>query len=364
MKRGWIFIVVLLIALAGCVPAAPAAQPTQPAATAPAIKVTDALGREVAFSTPPQRIVITGKALIMVVDAVYIFPDASQRIAALGNAGQGTANFIALLDASYAAKATLQQDAGVEAIAAVKPDLVILKSSLAETTGKALDAVKIPVVYVDFETPDQYARDMAVLGKVFQNSELAQKVITYFNEKANAIQTIARTITKKPKVLLLYYSDKDGAVAFNVPPMAWMQTQIVQMGGGEPVWGSANPANAWAKVTLEQIAAWDADQIYIIAYNKNSSEVVANLKADPKWQALRAVQNKQLYGFAGDLYSWDQPDTRWILGLTWLAKKMNPEKFTQWDVIKETQQFYQTLYGLDAAFFESKIKPTFKGDLP
>ena len=121
----------------------------------PSFTVTDSLGRQVSFTEPPTRIVITGKALIMLVDAVYMFPEAPDRIAALGNAGQGTSNFIELIDPDYAAKATLQQDAGPEQIAAVQPDLVILKSYLAETVGKPLEVLNIPVIYVDFETPGQ-----------------------------------------------------------------------------------------------------------------------------------------------------------------------------------------------------------------
>jgi len=358
-----------LVLLSACapqnkLPSAPS-EPSMPTDTnSPSIILTDALGREVTLPNPPTRIVITGKALIMVVDAVYMFPEAPARIAALGNAGQGTSNFISLIDPSYAAKATLQQDAGAEQIAAAQPDLVILKSYLAATLGRSLEALGIPVVYVDFETPEQFDRDLAILGQVFQNEARAQQVAAYYQNKVAEIQTTLNGSNDKPRVLMLYYTNKDGAVAFNVPPMAWMQTQIVQLAGGEPVWSSANPANSWTKVTLEQIAAWDADQIFIISYNKNPSEVVAGLKTDPQWQALRATRQSHLDAFPGDLYSWDQPDARWILGLCWLATRLHPDRFTQLDIVQEAQHFYQTLYGLDTQFFEKNIRPTFKGDLP
>jgi len=32
--------------------------------------------------------------------------------------------------------------------------------------------------------------------------------------------------------------------------------------------------------------------------------------------------------------------------------------------VGEAQRFYQSLYGLDQAFFDQHIRPTFKGDLP
>ncbi|NPV76463.1 MAG: ABC transporter substrate-binding protein [Anaerolineae bacterium] len=338
--------------------------PTAPAAEPQQLSVIDALGRQVDFKSPPMRIVIAGKALFMIADAAYMFPQAPGRIAAMGDAGQGATNFIALVDPDYQAKASLEQDAGAEQIAAVQPDLVILKSYLAETVGKPIQALGIPIVYVDLETPEQYERDIAILGKVFQDEARARQITQYYLERMNEVKTATQGIQDKPRVLLLYYTDKDGAVAFNVPPMEWMQTQIVQLAGGEPVWSSANPGKGWTKVTLEQIAAWEADQIFIVSYFKDPAEVVAGLKSDPQWQALRAVQGGRLYAFPGDLYSWDQPDARWILGLKWMAAKLHPDRFPQFDIIQEARQFYQTLYGLDAQFFEEKIRPTFKGDLP
>ena len=95
----------------------------------------------------------------------------------------------------------------------------------------------------------------------------------------------------------------------------------------QPVWKDAQLGNGWTKVGLEQIAAWDPDQIYTIAYFNNPNDVVEKLKADLQLQKVNAVKHGRLYAFPGDYYSWDQPDTRWILGLNWLASKMHPEPF-------------------------------------
>jgi iron complex transport system substrate-binding protein len=171
-------------------------------------------------------------------------------------------------------------------------------------------------------------------------------------------------VASKPHVLLLYYSDKEGSVAFNVPPLGWIQSVMVEMGGGQPVWKDAQLGSGWTKVNLEQIAAWDADQVYVMAYTKDSGEVVEQLKADPQWQALRAVKQGQLYAFPGDYYSWDQPDPRWILGLTWLAAKIHPDRFSDLNMDQEIRTFYRELYRMDDAAFEKYIRPNFFGDLP
>lgn len=344
-------------------PAAEAATPYPEPPSASPFTVQDAPGREVQFPTPPRRIVIAGKALFMLADAVYIFPQASERIVALGNAGQGTANFIALIDPQYEEKATLAGDAGPEQIAAVQPDLVLLKSYLAESLGKPLETLGIPVVYLDLETPEQYGRDLTTLGQIFQSPERAEAITVYYRQSVEQVQQAVQG-AEKPRVLILQYSDKDGVVAFKVPPQSWIQTIMTELAGGEPLWKEIQLGKGWTQVSLEQIAAWDADKIFIISYFRDVSEVTNQLKQDPQWQALRAVQQGNLYGFAGDLYSWDQPDVRWILGLNWLAARLHPERFPDYDALQQVRQFYQTLYGLDEAFVNEKIIPRLSGDLP
>jgi len=346
--------------------ASQASQPNQAATTAGPITVTDALERRVTLPQPPQRVVLAGKSLFMVADAIYAFPEAAKRVAAIGSTAQGKLDWIPVADPNYKDKTILQTDAGPEQIAAVKPDAVILKSTNAEKLGKPLETLGIPVIYLDFETPEQYQRDLATLGQLFGNTARAQELATFFKTQTERVTQATSKLpdAKKPKVLLMYYTDRDGAVAFNVPPMAWMQTMLVQMAGGQPAWKDAQLGNGWTKVNLEQIAAWDADQIYIIAYFNNVNDVIKTLKADPQWQKMRAVKESKLYAFPGDYYSWDQPDPRWILGLTWLAGKIQPGLLPGLDMDKETRMFYSTLYNLNDAGYNQHVKPNLVGDLP
>lgn len=362
----------LTIVLSACRPVTAPATSTAPSEVAVAsptvapdasITIVDALGRTVILPSLPQRIVLTGRALFVIADAAYIFPGAGERIVGMGSTNQGAGNFIKLIDPDYASKQTLERDAGVEQVAALQPDLVMMKSNLAETVGAPIEALGIPVVYIDFETPEQYGRDLAILGKVFGDEARAAEIAAFYQNRVEAISAAVQD-APRPRTLLLYYNDRDGNVAFNVPPMEWIQTRMVTIAGGEPIWADANPGKGWTQVTLEQIAAWDADKIFIVSYLKDPVEVVEGLRTDPNWSALRAVKEGQLYPFAFDLYSWDQPDPRWILGLTWLAGKLHPDRFPTLDMLAEAQTFYQKLYGLDEAFVNENIVPTFRGVLP
>ncbi|HNX77404.1 MAG TPA: ABC transporter substrate-binding protein [Candidatus Rifleibacterium sp.] len=327
--------------------------------------ITDGRGQEVKLPGLPQRILITGKASFMVLDAVYLFPDIRAKIVGKGKDGQGMDAFLSAIDPEYPNKTSLGREPSPEQIAACKPDVVLMKKASAETLGRSLESLGIPVVCVDFETPEQYDRDLAILGRLLGQEARAKTLGDLIHTRLNLIADALAGLdeTKKPRVLLLYYDPQNGSVSFNVPPTAWMQTLLVKMAGGRPLWEGTQLGQGWTKTGFEQIAAWDADQIFIVSYFANPDKVVADLKADEHWQALRAVKNGNLLAFPGDLLSWDQPDPRWVLGLTWLAARMHPELFRGLDMHAEVSRFFKDFYGVDDSIIDKIIRPALYGNL-
>ncbi len=344
-----------------CIPTTAEAQAVL--AAAGPVGITDGLGRPVSLVQLPQRFVIAGRATTLMANAFYMFPEAGQRLAGIEIRGQSADVFLPLVDPNYAQKTFLEMNAGPEQIAPLKPDVVILKSFMADKLGAPLEQLGIPVVYVDLETPEQYTRDLAVLGQLFGNPARTQAVLNFYQQRLDRVKAAMDGLAEaqKPRVLLIQTSDQGGEVAFNVPPATWLQTTMTELAGGVPVWTEAAEQGGWTVVGFEQIAAWDPDQVYVVSYNKPPAEVVETLKADPKWQELKAVQNNQVFGFAKDFYSWDQPDSRWILGLLWLATKVQPERAAGIDMQQEVNQFYGQMYGLDQATIDTQVMPEVQG---
>lgn len=327
--------------------------------------VVDALGRATYFEQSPRRVAIAGKASFLLADALYTFPQARERVITMPQGGQAASGFLSVLDDEYAQKSFLETDAGPEQIAATRPDVVILKSYMAEKLGAPLEQLGIPVVYLDLETPEQYMRDLTALGQLFGDTVRAEVVRAFYRERLERVVQIASrsNTAKKPRVLLVQYTEKGGRVAFSVPPAVWIQTRLVEIAGAVPVWAEAVQGGGWTVVNMEQIAAWNPDIIAVIAYTADPGQVVQQLEADSQWQLLSAVQNGQLYAFPKDYNSWDQPDTRWILGLIWLARLVHPEHFAELDVRQEMAQFYHDLYGIDRTTLEMTVLPRLQGDL-
>ena len=326
------------------------------------ITVIDSLDREVTFPETPQRIVYGGKSSLMTADALFLFPNISERIVAVSDTNQNFGNFIQAIDPNFDQKTVLSGQTSIEEIVANEPDAVLLKNFLATDFQQPLEELGVPTVFLNLETLEQYNKDIITLGEMLGEQERAQEIVDYYNGNVAAISdVIASGGEEKPSVLVIYYRESDGAYTYNVPPESWMQTTNIITAGGEPVW-LESAANNWNMVGFEQIAAWDPDMVFLIAYRENASDLVDSLLDDPQWQSLTAAQNEQVYAFPGDFYSWDQPDTRWILGLKWLAWRIHPNLFPEYDAVSEARSFYQDMYYLDDATIDSVIIPLLRGD--
>lgn len=335
---------------------------SEPVATP--IVVTDALGRTVEFEKLPMRIVIAGKAGFMITDAAFLFPEAQERIIAYMPNSQTSNEFIGMMYPQTSKLTKLDTEAGAEQIAPLNPEVVLLKSYLKDSVGDSLEMIGIKVIYFDLETPEAIDRDILTLGALFGNQARADQLVNLFKQYAEKITNVTGGITEenKPSVLLLQYSDKGGEIAFKVPPATWLQTRMVELAGGLPIWKGVT-SDSWNVVTIEQIAAWNPEIIFIVDYKGKALEVVKNLKADEKWALLKAVSTEKLFAFPADFQSWDQPDTRWPLALAWLAQKIQPDLFGALSMSTEIENFYKDFYGFSRTTVQDKIFPLVRGDL-
>jgi iron complex transport system substrate-binding protein len=327
--------------------------------------VTDATGRVVTLANLPRRIVVVGPGPFMTLDALEMFPEACERVVGLEQRGPAGDDFLEMVDSSFARKTVLRTP-GPEQIVALHPDLVISRGSTLDPLGTALGDVNIPIVYLGLETPDQFKTSVTNLGVLFGDPARAQQVDRWFSGRLARVRAgVESPGVHRPHVLLLEYSEMGGTAAVRVPARQWMQTLEVQTAGGEPVWlDAAAPASGWTVTNIEQIARWDPDEIVLVVrYSLNAAQVLAKLRTDREWGALRAVKKGSLHAFPSDVYGWDSPDPRWILGTEWLAKTLHPERFRDLDLTAEIHAYFGTLYRLGNPTIDSRLMPRIRLDV-
>ncbi|MFP4430458.1 MAG: ABC transporter substrate-binding protein [Spirochaetaceae bacterium] len=329
------------------------------------LAVVDALGREILFDAPPERIVIAGPATLMIADALYLFETGAERLVGVTRIDQGKGNFLRSIDPDYGRKTILERQVGPEQIAALRPDAVLLKTQLRARLGVRLESLGLPVVYFDFETPEQYQRDISTMGRLLGEQERAREITRYLEGRRSEVLGVTQALPpdERPSVLFLYVDNRGGDRAFNVPPDGWIQTTLVREAGGEPVWTGIPLGSGWSTVTMEQIARWDPENVLFVAYRQDASEVAERLRSDPVWRNLTAVRNGRAWAVPVDFYSWDQPDIRWILGLEWTAYALHPDRFPNLSIRERVYTFYERFYALSREETDRIIFSILEGDL-
>ena len=320
------------------------------------------LSAQASLPSQPRRVALGGRAVAMVADAIYAFPSARQAVVAIAGTDQGLGAFLEAVDPGFLAKPTLDRSAGAEAYAALSPDLVIVKSTMKSSLGAGLATLGIPALYLNLESPEDYYAELALLGTVFKSDARAAELVRYYKDIVGRTEAAAAAASRAglaaPRVLVM----QAGAGSYQVPPDTWMQTRLVELAGGKPVWKGANPGSGWATVGPEQIIAWNPDLVVLVSYKEDSKALAEAFKADKRFASMAAARSGALRGYAQDFYSWDQPDTRWGLGLLWLSKSLYPAQSASVSIESEARRFFKLFYELDDARFDAVIKPRLSGN--
>jgi len=351
--------VVFTIALAGALAAEPSEKP--------AVAVTDSAGRVVELDEVPDRLLVVGDGTFMVAHLLAMFPEGLERMVAMEKRGRTASAFLPLVDPGYSSRTFLDPNPGPEQIAGVRPDLVLARGVFEDQTARSLARIKIPVAYLSLESPERFIADVELVGRVLARPERAEAIADYYRGRVDRVGRALADLPAgdRPRVLLAMAVTRGERVAVQVPARAWMQTQIVERAGATPVWlEDAEVVTGWTVVTIEQIARWDPDWIFVVFWHsQDPKRALADLRADRHWAALEAVKAGRLRAFPGDVYGWDLPDPRWILGLEWTAATLHPKRFPDYDPEAELQSFFGGLYGMSPAAIAESIRPEVRMDL-
>jgi iron complex transport system substrate-binding protein len=330
------------------------------------VEIKDAAGKTVKLEKLPERLAVVGRGPQYLLHLLYMFPEGPLRLVGMEQRGRTSSDFLSAVSPGIDSKLTLLPNPGPESIAGLHPDLVLMKGSQPGPLDEALAKVGIPIAYLSLETPEEYYRDTANLGAILGNPKRAEEIISFYQARVARVERAMAGLhdEEKPSVLVAMGNIRSGKYAVRVPALAWMQTYQVKAAGGRPVWlEAAEQAGGWAVVNLEQIAAWNPDRLIIIVwYSTSAPDFMSWLGADPQWKRIGAVAGGKVSYFPSDFYGWDAPDVRWILGLTWMAATLHPERLKDYRIEDEVYGFYEELYGLSRETIRTKILPLVKTD--
>lgn len=119
----------------------------------------------------------------------------------------------------------------------------------------------------------------------------------------------------------------------------------VYLAGGQLIGPEEN--SNFPEVTAEQLYSWDPDIILVDNHGGLPGLVMQSMyRENSKWSTLSAVQNQQLHRIPAGVFFLDKGSTTTLLVL-WMATILQPELFSDIDMVEEVKYYYSEFYEYD-----------------
>jgi len=263
----------LLLPAAGC----------RPAASASGIRVVDDAGDTVSVAAPVKRV-------------ASLIPATTELLFAIG-AGAAVVGRTTWCDYPPAAARVTNLGDGInptmEAILAVRPDLVLLYNSAQNASAAdRLRQLGIPAALLNTDRLEDVDRVSRLLGHVTGHEHGADSVAAVYDTALAAAS--APPATRRPKVLLLVWEQ---------PPMTIGRgsflSELVRRAGGENLFDDVTASSG--AVSIEAVAARDPD--LILTTTEGPSAFIHR----PEWQVVRAVRERRFLQVSGSEFNRQSP---------------------------------------------------------
>ncbi len=302
--KSYLLLFILLLSLVACSPAA-----SQPAVAK--IDIKDGLQRQVKLDGPAKRI-------------VSLSPSNTEILFALGAGAQmvGRDEF-----SDYPAEAKALPSIGgsngkynLEAIAALKPDLVLAAEFNTPDQVKALEQLNLTVYYLKnpLDLNGLYT-NLQIVGQLTGNESQADALNQSLKKRVDAITSKLANSPAKPKV---YYEldATDPSKPYTAGPGSFVDS-LINLAGGQNV--ASGLKEAYAVISPEVLIAQNPDIIILgdSAYGTSPDSIGQR----PGWDVIAAVKNHQVFPFDDNLVS--RPSPRLVDGLEAFAKIIHPDLF-------------------------------------
>ena len=227
--------------------------------------------------------------------------------------------------------------ADIEALAELNPDIFFHKSHDVETL-EAVEALGIPSVGIDVETPESMIVALDLLGKVCGQQEKAQKLIEYYDEKLADAESKVASIDKKKTAIIM------GSSLGKVADATMLQGEMIERAGGINAAAEIKATELWPTAGMEQIFAWDPEYIFITG-SEGAVYTAEDIYEDPAWKEMKAVKSGNVYVMPAAMDSWEFPGVVSTLGIDYMMHIMYPELMPDDELVKRVDEFYQLSYG-------------------
>ena len=323
-------------------------------------EITDLAGRKVLIPVDPHRIAaMTGPSYEMV------FMLGGQDRIVMTKSGHTTNYPVALLTnpdlANYdGIGANPSSSVNIEEYLKREIDLVIYY--LNDNELEKFEAANIPAVVLTLTTSvldsledvkkmtlDEYIYNSTVavglLADIFGPDAIVEyeQWLKYNQEKIHMLYDRTKDLSDD-QLRTVYWGNTWGENILASYPLKSRYYEIRLCGG---ILVSPEVGGNFPEITAEQLFAWDPEIILVDNHGNYPELVIKDMtKEGSKWASLQAVQNQQLHRIPAGVFFLDKGTTTTLM-LIWLASIIQPDLFSDINVIDEIKYYYKEFYEFD-----------------
>lgn len=217
----------------------------------------------------------------------------------------------------------------VEKILQLNPDVVITMSA---DLIKPLDQVGVPAVVLKWQDAEDVKAVVGLLGKVLGQEERATAYAAYFDQALARVGKVVESIPESDRRTAIYLDPESMS-----RPHLIAEWYIAQAGGLSVA--REETSQETLKLNVEQILAWNPEVIFVD--NPAGRDQVLT---DPRFAKLAAVKDKQVFSIPIAAHTWGNRTSEQPLTVMWVATKLYPKQFADFDLNAEVRDFYADIY--------------------
>jgi iron complex transport system substrate-binding protein len=274
-----------------------------PAPPAIAIGVSDSLGRTVAVPAKANRIVSLASSNTEILFALGLdaeivgttefctYPEAAKQKPRVGGFAPQTFN--------------------VEAIAALKPDLVLAAGEFHRPTIEALERIGVPVAGFQGESFGEIYSNVGSIGRLVGKPAEAAKVV---EEMKSSLAAVAKRVAGKPRPTVFYLVSDDPLMTAGGQSMI---SEAIGLAGGDNVF--ADLRGDYVRIADEEILRRNPSIVLVPDYGHDGKTAPPRVLA-----ALEAVRRNRVYPVEADPIS--RPAPRIVRAVERIADMLHPAR--------------------------------------
>jgi len=303
LKKVVLLLVLGVLILCGC------GENRESGGDAPFTVVADQLGREVAVSQRPERIISLSPGNTEIAFALGL----EERIAGVTD----YCNFPAQVEGK--ARVGGFSDPSLEVILELEADLV-LAGTMHEELIPQLEALAVPVLVLSPESIDDVYAALMLVAEVTGNLEEGETLVADLKHRVSLVRSRLESLAEDEKVPVYFEVYSDPLMSTGGDTLI---NEIISLAGGRNIF--ADLAEPYPKVSAEVVVERQPQVIFFPDFHGSADLMVEQMKQRPGWERIPALLENRAYAISDDAFS--RPGPRVVDAIEEAAKIFYPELF-------------------------------------